>query len=84
VEWSGVEWWTHAVQQNTITNFTLSIVIFDSETAETVQVLTGFHKRAVSQLAFSSDGSLLASAGNDDNHSIAVYDWMANKIISTT
>jgi len=58
-----------------------SIVIWDSETAETVQVLTGFHKRAVSQLEFSSDGSLLASAGNDDNHSIAIYEWMSGKMI---
>ena len=61
-----------------------AIVVFDSETGETVQVLSGFHKRAVSQLEFSSDGKFLASAGNDDNHSIAVYDWMAGVIQAST
>ncbi|GMH75277.1 hypothetical protein TrLO_g13994 [Triparma laevis f. longispina] len=61
-----------------------TIVVWDSVTGETVKVLSGFHKRSVSQLEFSSDGKLLASAGNDDNHSIAVYDWMAGVIKCST
>jgi hypothetical protein len=57
-----------------------AIIVFDAETGETVQTLSGFHKRAVSQLEFSSDGKFLASAGNDDNHTVAIYDWMAGVI----
>ena len=57
-----------------------TIVVWDSVSGETVRVLGGFHKRAVSQLEFSADGKLLASCGNDDNHSVAVYDWAAGTI----
>jgi microtubule-associated protein-like 6 len=52
-----------------------AIVIWDLNTMKTRVVLKGFHRRAVSQLAFSKDGKLLASVGHDDDHSIAVYDW---------
>ncbi|GMI46711.1 hypothetical protein TrCOL_g1657 [Triparma columacea] len=61
-----------------------SIVVWDAATGETVRTLKGFHKRAVSQLCFSTDGKLLASAGNDDNHSVAVYDWMAGVMKCST
>ncbi|ETW03494.1 hypothetical protein, variant [Aphanomyces invadans] len=37
--------------------------------------LQGFHKRAVPVLSFSTDGTTLASMGNDDDHSIAIYKW---------
>ena len=52
-----------------------SIVVWDAETGETVQILYGFHRRAVCQLDFSPDGEMLASVGQDDDHSIAVYRW---------
>ena len=42
---------------------------------DAVVVLTGFHRRAVLQLAFSPDGKYLASVGQDDDHSVAVWDW---------
>jgi len=37
--------------------------------------LQGFHQRGVCLLQFSEDGSLLLSVGQDDDHSIAVYEW---------
>ena len=37
--------------------------------------LKGFHKRAVTSLAFSEDGRKVLTVGLDDNHSLAVYDW---------
>jgi WD40 repeat protein/Ca2+-binding EF-hand superfamily protein len=52
-----------------------SISVWNPTTMETKCVLQGFHRRAVSLLAFSNDGKLLASVGHDDEHSLAIYDW---------
>ncbi|GBG25699.1 Echinoderm microtubule-associated protein-like 1 [Hondaea fermentalgiana] len=57
------------------------IVIWDAETMEAVQTLVGYHKRGVIALRFSRDGDSLVSAGLDDEHSVAVYDWK-NGIVS--
>ena len=38
-------------------------------------ILKGFHRRAVLQLAFSPNGKYLASVGQDDDHSVAIWDW---------
>ena len=56
------------------------IVIWDTETMETVQVLEGFHRRAVCQLDFSRDGRRIATVGQDANHSIAVYEWRTGHV----
>jgi microtubule-associated protein-like 6 len=40
-----------------------------------LQEIRGFHLRAISALAFSSDGELLASAGQDAHHTIAIWQW---------
>ncbi|OQS03517.1 microtubule-associated protein, partial [Thraustotheca clavata] len=45
--------------------------------------LKGFHKRAVTAIAFSSDGSRLASVGNDDDHSIAIYKWKDGVLLTS-
>ena len=53
------------------------ICIWDTTASKKViRVLKGSHRRAISALCFSSgDGKFLASAGQDDDHSIVVYDW---------
>jgi len=45
----------------------------------TFLALQGFHRRGVSHLAFSGDGSTLFSVGLDDDHSIAVYKITGDK-----
>mmetsp|Transcript_105800 Transcript_105800/g.182481 ORF Transcript_105800/g.182481 Transcript_105800/m.182481 type:complete len:736 (-) Transcript_105800:519-2726(-) len=50
------------------------ICVWDVNTQTLVQEFAGYHQRAVVSVAFSADGSLLASVGLDDDHSIAVYD----------
>jgi len=60
------------------------IVVWNSTTMETVAVLQGLHRRAVCQLAFSADGSMLASVGQDNDHTCAVYDWKKGVLKAST
>jgi WD40 repeat protein len=54
-----------------------SVHVWDSRTLECLAVLEGFHARGVNLLAFSPDGERLMTAGLDDNHSLALYEWAA-------
>ena len=58
----------------------VDILVWRISTQEVLARLTGFHRRAVSCLKFSPSGSKLLSVGQDDQHSIAVYDW-ANQVL---
>ena len=44
-------------------------------TGAAIQTISGFFKRGVLRLDFSSDGTTLIGVGSDDDHSIALYDW---------
>ena len=58
------------------------IVVYSTEGAmQTIQVMSGFHKRAVSSLAFCGD--LLASVGEDESHSVAVYNWKTGTLVAS-
>ncbi|KAF0698173.1 Aste57867_11158 [Aphanomyces stellatus] len=46
--------------------------------------LQGFHKRSVPVLSFSTDGAILASMGNDDDHSIAIYKWKEGVLVASS
>lgn len=53
----------------------VDIYIWRASTQEVVAKISGFHRRAVRNLAFSPSGAKLLSLGEDDHHSAAVYDW---------
>lgn len=63
------------------------ITIWDSTDFKKKWVLDpngqGAHQRAVRTLGFSCDGKLLASVGEDDNHTIKVWDWQSQTLIAT-
>jgi microtubule-associated protein-like 6 len=60
------------------------IRVWNSETFETISVLVGYHRRAVTHVCFSGNGELLGSVGQDTYHSIAVYHWKSRQIVSHT
>ena len=49
-----------------------------------VSRLCGLHRRAVVALAFTrhGNGTFLASAGMDPDHTIAIYDWRAGALLA--
>ncbi|KAG5192222.1 WD40-repeat-containing domain protein, partial [Tribonema minus] len=55
-----------------------SIQVWSLETLATAASLSGFHRRGVGALAFSDNGTMLASVGMDDDNSIALYNWRAH------
>jgi len=40
-----------------------------------LSTISGFHRRAVRHLKFSPSGDKLLSIGEDDWHSVAIYNW---------
>lgn len=60
----------------------IPIHVWDIETKEILATLKGFHRGCVRVLKFSPDGSKLLSIGTDKDHSIAIYDWARERLIS--
>lgn len=60
---------------------TLDLHIWDVDTLQSICCLTGFHKRAIRHLDFSPNGNLILSIGEDDDHSLAVYEWQTNRMV---
>lgn len=58
----------------------VAIYIWRASTLEVISKIEGFHRRAVRHLKFSPNGRFLLSIGEDDQNSVAVYDW-ANKVV---
>ena len=59
------------------------IYVWDINTMDVLAHLAGFHIRAVCQVDFSPDGNQLLSIGQDDDNSLAIYDWKAQKLITS-
>ncbi len=62
----------------------IEIYVWDIETKDVLACLKGFHLRAIRHLRFSPNGVYLLSIGEDDNHSLAIYDWVNNRLIATS
>lgn len=61
----------------------IEIYVWNIDTKEVLACIKGFHRRAIRQLRFSPNGIYLLSIGEDDDHSLAIYDWANNKLICT-
>ncbi len=59
------------------------IHVWNSETMEVIASLAGYHRNAVRILEFSPDGSKLLSVGDDEYHSLAVYDWERKTLLAS-
>lgn len=59
----------------------VDIYVWKASTREVLAKITGFHRRAISQLAFSPSGKRLLSIGQDDQNSVAVYDWATQSML---
>ena len=59
----------------------VDIYVWSASTREVLAKITGFHRRAISQLAFSPSGSKLLSIGKDDQNSVAIYDWATQAML---
>eukprot|EP00899_Mesostigma_viride_P008440 jgi/Mesvir1/17598/Mv08830-RA.1 len=60
-----------------------SICVWDTVTMEKKAELKGFHQRAVVAIAFHPQGRMIGTVGLDDNHSVALYDWAAGKLVAS-
>ena len=63
---------------------TIDIYVWDAESKSILSHINDFHIRAVNQLAFSPDGSKLLSVGQDDDNSLAIYDWQGKILLTTS
>ena len=61
----------------------LDIYVWNAATQAPLQQISGFHQRAIRVLTFSPAGDKLLSVGEDDQHSVAVYDWANNRMIAS-
>jgi microtubule-associated protein-like 6 len=49
--------------------------VWSTEDFSCVSQLKGFHRRAIRTVKFSPNGEKLLSIGDDNDHSVAIYDW---------
>jgi microtubule-associated protein-like 6 len=65
-------------------NKLVDVFVWDVATQQVLARLSGFHRGGVGCLKFSPDGSKLLTIGQDEQHSVAVYDWANQILLSTT
>jgi len=57
------------------------IIIWQAEDMKMITSLRGTHTRGVAQLAFSPDGTVLASVGMDNSNSLAIHNWRNGDVL---
>ena len=62
----------------------IDIFVWEIESKKVLQKINGFHLRAVQHVKFSKGGEFLITIGQDDDNSVAVYDWRKGRLISTS
>lgn len=62
----------------------VDVFVWDIATQEVLARLSGFHRGGVGCLKFSPGGTKLLTIGQDEQHSIAVYDWANQILLSAT
>ncbi|RHY99794.1 hypothetical protein DYB31_016736, partial [Aphanomyces astaci] len=65
------------------------IRVWDAKSGATLCVLTGFHARGVVSVTFSHDEKTIASVGDDDDHSLAIWEdkggaWSNGRLMTTS
>ena len=65
-----------------------AVKVWDADSCREICTLGGFHKRAVTSVAFHPGGMRLLSVGNDDDHSVALWEtntgtWEDGKLLTT-
>ena len=58
------------------------IVVWDADTMQTKAILTGTLRRGVICLAFNTTGTLLCGLSSDECHTLAIYNWAQQRLIS--
>jgi WD40 repeat protein len=60
-----------------------SFHVWSIDSGEELAKIAGFHQRGVAAVAFSVEGSTIASVGLDDKNSVAVYDWESGTLLAS-
>lgn len=61
----------------------IDLYVWDSDDCSVISKLAGFHRRAINVIKFSPNGQFLLSVGEDDNHSVAIYEWKSGRLVGT-
>lgn len=59
----------------------IDMFIWSTTSLEPLAKINGFHRRAIRILQFSPNGDKLLSVGDDDQHSVAIYDWSSKRML---
>ena len=62
----------------------IDLFVWRVSTMECLAQLNNFHRRAIRVLQFSPAGDKLLSVGEDDYHSVAIYDWATKRMLCTS
>ncbi|ETW00430.1 hypothetical protein, variant [Aphanomyces invadans] len=60
------------------------VILWDANSGSTLCVLSGFHQRGVSHVAFNCRGDLIATHGMDADHSLAIYNLQGKLVAKAT